>query len=283
MGNPSRLRQILINLIGNAIKFTEEGEVSVGLKPISQTNDNYCVEFRIRDTGVGIPAEKHPYLFGKFYQVDSSITRKYGGTGLGLAISKQLVEMMGGEIGIRNPEDSLQSNQWREGAEFWFTSNFQTKLVPIDKTEDHHSTAPEALSAKTEFINLTYRFPPAHVLLVEDSNLNQKVALTILKRLGITASVANNGKEALEELKKQSFDLVLMDVQMPVMDGYEATRILRSSSFESLNRETPVIAMTAYAMKGDREKCLESGMNDYTTKPITIVSLANIIARWLGG
>jgi len=408
-GDPGRLRQILTNLAGNAIKFTSQGEIDIRISLVEERANNVLLRFAVRDTGIGIPKDKLGLLFNKFTQVDTSTTRQYGGTGLGLAISKQLVELMGGEIGV----DSEQG----KGSEFRFT-------VRLDKQaesgrEDHVTSAelkgvrvlivddnatnrdiqtprlaswgmrpaeaadgPAALAAlhravdegdpfriviidmqmpgmdgealgraikadarldASRMVMLTsfgvkgdarrfqeigfaayatkpirhqelrgvlslalveregmatasapivtrhtaremlHRFAghKTRVLLAEDNITNQQVALGILKKLGVRADAVANGEEVLSALESIPYDLVLMDVQMPEMDGFEATRRIRTPHAENINRSLPIIAMTAHAMQGDREKCLQAGMNDYLTKPISPESLVEALERWL--
>ncbi len=402
-GDPGRLRQILTNLAGNALKFTHAGEVAIRVTLQSRTDDHAMLRFSVRDTGIGIAADKLVMLFDKFTQADESITRRYGGTGLGLAISKQLAAMMGGEIGV--------NSQPGEGTEFWFTLKLgrQAEAPPESLTElqrvrvlivDDNATSREMLTRRLtswgmrpsvaasggsalyallqaveegdpfrvavldmqmpgmtgdtlawaikadpriantrpvvmtsigktgptgrsesrklapsiskpvrhlelmdvlcsvlgdggpasrsfkrmqSFHEPTKSFEGRHlrVLLAEDTITNQRVGMAMLRKLGLSAEVAANGAEALHALETIPYDLVLMDVQMPVMDGLEATRIIRNAGSGVLNHRIPVIAMTASVMQGDREKCLEAGMNDFTSKPIEPHTLAEVLSRWL--
>ncbi len=406
-GDPVRLRQILVNLAGNAIKFTEQGEVAVRASLYDETNDDVVLRFSVKDTGIGIPKEKQVVLFDKFTQADASTTRNYGGTGLGLAISKQLAEMMGGEIGVISEEG--------KGSEFWFTVKLKRHygkedretqtLVPADLCNAHilvvddnatnrevlmaqfaawgirGEDAPDgntalqlmykAYGAKDPFraavidmqmprmdgielaqaiksdarlkdIHLVlsssmgkigtledirglgfdaYLLKPvrqsdlfdcissiladksakgekkaskAHssgklrrgkvsVLVAEDNIVNQQVAQALLKKLGVDAEVADNGVMALRALEARHYDLVLMDMQMPEMDGVEATKQIRSPESDVLDHDIPIIAMTANALKGDRETCIKAGMNDYLTKPVNPNTLAEILDKWLPG
>ena len=265
-GDPGRLRQILTNLLDNAIKFTEAGEITSHISLISRNGSGVMLRFSVRDTGIGIPPEKIGLLFDKFSQVDASTTRQYGGTGLGLAISKQLAELMGGEIGVSSEVD--------KGSEFWFTVRLVCQPespLPLTDPTGHVPSGLLGLFATRQ----------VRILLAEDHIINQKVALSLLRKLGLHADVVANGLEVLEALEKMPYDLVLMDVQMPKMDGFVATRVIRDPTSAVLNHDVPVIAMTAHVMQGDEEKCLESGMNDYLTKPVSLQSVADILLKWL--
>jgi PAS domain S-box-containing protein len=269
-GDPVRLRQIVVNLVGNAIKFTETGEVVVGVALEEETAESIRLRFSVSDTGIGIAPEKVATIFESFNQADGSVTRRYGGTGLGLAISKQLSELMNGRIWVESKKG--------EGSIFHVTAQFMP---------GNANSAP-ALPADTS--NLT-RYTVEEVrrklriLLVEDNVVNQKLAVKILEKRGHRVVVAENGREALESIGKENFHVVLMDVQMPVMDGYTATRKIRKweDKFRPSETHIPIIAMTAHAMKGDREKCLAAGMDDYITKPIKPEALFPIIEQWTTG
>jgi signal transduction histidine kinase/CheY-like chemotaxis protein len=406
-GDPGRLRQILTNLLGNAIKFTQQGEVTVRVTKLHETQDEVTLLFAVRDSGIGIPDDKIGLVFNEFTQTDVSITRQYGGTGLGLAISKQLAELMGGEIGVESEAGS--------GSEFWFTVRlkiqpggsvnetpipdslkgvrilvvddnaacreilktrlafwgmrphevqdgldvlpllyhalaqgdpFQVALMdrqmsgmdgialgwaikndenlagvhlilmsPLGEQGDavrfaslgfagtlnkplrpsdlfdvlsnvlsgsqasvKHTLAPRKIVRETPQLPLDSEM---RILLVEDNIVNQKVALGILKKLGLQADAAENGREALFALENLPYDLVLMDMQMPEMDGLEATRQIRDLESKVIDHEIPIIAMTANAMQEDRQRCLQAGMNDYVSKPIDAYVLAQALARWL--
>jgi CheY-like chemotaxis protein len=395
IGDPGRLKQILINLAGNAIKFTAEGGVVIDIALVRETDACASVRFEVRDTGIGIPQERQDRLFKSFSQVDASTTRRYGGSGLGLAISRQLTELMGGEIGVRSEEG--------KGSAFWFTAVFGKQVVkkeeipvPIGDLKgkrilvvDDYRTNREILrgylvstgcelteaSSGQEALNLlidaaeeqgrpfdvvitdqmmpgmdgealgraikgtpslggtilimvtsrglrgdanrvrgigfsAYLTKPIRrshfleclgtvlgkeseralpgqqplfvtrhsisearkrkirILIAEDNTINQKLALRLIDKLGYHADAVANGREALRALEMIPYDLVLMDVQMPEMDGLEATRVIRDPQSSVLNHRVPIIAMTAYAMTGDRELCLDAGMNDYVSKPI---------------
>jgi len=407
-GDPGRLRQILVNLGGNAIKFTSQGEVAIEVKLESETDGQIKARFEVRDTGAGIPQDKIGLLFNAFQQVDASTTRRFGGTGLGLAISKRLAGLMGGEVGVESVEG--------RGSTFWFTAvlgkqpprergegtpgadlrgarvlavddNATNRLILAEQLASwdvRHAEAESAAKAidmlraacaeddpfrivlmdmqmpemdgeslgraikadpelrdtlmvmmaslgkrgdakRLEAIGFSaYLTKPVkqsqlhdclamvlgigvapikapeialvtrhtlgearrrkvRILLAEDNATNQVVALAILEKLGYTADVAANGREALKALATVPYSLVLMDVQMPEMDGYEATRLIRDASTPVLNHGIPIIAMTAHAMKGDRDKCLAAGMDDYVAKPVDRKELAETIERQLGG
>lgn len=275
-GDSGRLCQILFNLTGNAIKFSQSGAVVIrvstgenGVSGDSCNGNSVCLHFSVSDSGIGIPEGKIGLLFEKFSQVDASNTRKFGGTGLGLAISKQLAELMGGEIGVNSREGV--------GSEFWFTVKMQkqrgTESDPVAVTP----------AARIDPVRNCPGFADCNnrVLLAEDNIVNQKVAMGLLKKLGVNADVVSNGREVLQSLEKESYDLVLMDCQMPILDGFEAIRLIRSG--DKSYKDIPVIALTASAMAGDREKCLEAGMNDYVAKPVTLPVLAEKLKRWLPG
>jgi PAS domain S-box-containing protein len=265
-GDPGRLHQILINLAGNAIKFTKEGRVEVDVALESENSDGEIVlYFRISDTGIGISKDRTYRLFKSFSQTDASTTRQYGGTGLGLAISKQLAEMMGGQIGAESEEG--------KGSIFWFTAVFEKSELEIRELESEEG---ESLIFDQQVSASNIR-----ILLAEDNIPNQQLALAILKKLGFYTDVVGNGKEAVEELKIMPYDLVLMDVQMPEMDGYQATWAIRDPGTGVRNPDIPIIAMTANALKGDRERCLEAGMNDYIPKPIDPKALFEVIRRYV--
>ena len=256
IGDPGRLQQIMLNLIGNAIKFTSHGQVDLDASYVDGT-----VRFEIKDTGIGIPKEHHHYIFNKFTQADNSTTRKFGGTGLGLAICRQLVQMMGGNIGVESAPG--------DGSVFWFA-------IPVIATE---APAPEYAQCR---ITETLPAEDAQVLMVEDHPINQMLLTKLLAKLGLKHIYkAENGYEALAAMEKQHFTLVLMDCQMPELDGYETTRFIRESEAANNLPHLPIIAMTANAMVGDREKCLKTGMDDYMSKPIELVALRQTLGRWL--
>jgi len=259
-GDSGRLRQILLNLVGNAIKFTPRGAVSVHVRLASATATASVLRFAVRDTGIGIAADKQALLFQKFSQVDASTTRRYGGSGLGLAISKQLVGLMGGEIGASSVAD--------QGSEFWFTARFTAGIRPTPA-----SAAPPP-AAKPRWSGL-------RILLAEDNIINQKVAIGFLKPLGLQVDVVANGVQAIQALAAHPYDLVLMDMQMPEMGGLEATRLIRGALSTLINQRVPIIAMTANAAQSDRQDCLNAGMNDYLSKPLNPQMLATMLVQWL--
>jgi len=402
IGDPGRLRQILVNLTGNAIKFTSSGEVAVTATIQSQTEDSICLKFSVKDTGIGIPAEKIDKLFESFTQADTSTTREFGGTGLGLAISKQLTGMMKGEIGVNSKPG--------RGSEFWFTSVFKkahpgaqipnpadalrgTRILIVDDNATNRNIlstqfkawgigseeapdGPSALKILYESLKINDPFDMAvldmqmpgmdgetlgrvmqsdeklknirllmmtslgqrgdskrmkeigfsayltkpvrqselfealaviagvnhqqsenslvtkyslnemnlekfRILVVEDNITNQQVAMGILKKTGVRVDAVANGRESVIALEQVPYDLVFMDVQMPVMDGIEATRLIRSKDSKARNHDVPIIAMTAHAMQGDKDRCLEAGMNDYLSKPISPAPMAKVLKKWL--
>ncbi len=285
-GDPTRLQQILSNLVGNAIKFTREGGVRVRVEmdpaspPSASSAGRVFLRFSVRDTGIGIPPDKHHRLFAKFSQVDASTTRKYGGTGLGLAISKQLAELMGGTIGV--------ISEAGKGSEFWFRLPFEHPEA--GSRDAPRLELPEASPPADASLRQPPSGPPPSLLLVEDNAINQEVALSLLAKAELRADVASNGQEALDALARHAYDLVLMDVQMPVMDGLEATRRIRSGAIAlhasapgHTSSSVPVVAMTAFALKGDRERCLAAGMNDYISKPLSMAPLLAMLERFLPG
>jgi len=338
IGDPLRLGQILINLANNAVKFTDKGKISITVeesevrsqesgvrsqKPTADSRQPVILKFSVSDTGIGINPEQLSNLFNPFTQADSSTTRKYGGTGLGLSICKRLAEMMGGKIWVESEAG--------KGSSFYFTANFIEQSVSNESEDVHYKSEQKPVgnkSSKTEYQNLA----GARVLLAEDNLINKEVAVAILSSVGIIVEVARNGREAVEAVSKSCYDAVLMDVQMPIMDGFEATRRIRDWELGIGNEELgignkelgigneelgigneesgmkneelgmknqnledtdsqflipnsqfsiPIIAMTAHSMKGDQEKCIESGMNDYIAKPINPDQLFSVLSRWI--
>jgi len=260
-GDPMRIRQVLTNLIGNAIKFTDKGEVSLN---ISHDKPNE-LRFEVRDTGIGISPEVQPHLFNPFTQADSATSRRFGGTGLGLSISKRFVELMGGRIGV--------NSTLGQGACFWFT-------LPLP-ARNSQEISPLVFPV-TPANNKPISYQNKKVLVVEDNKINQKVIIAKLAKFDLNPDVAENGQVALDKLKQTSYDLIFMDCHMPVMDGYTATRELRLLESRLGLSHQPVIALTANALDGEREKCLLAGMDDYLTKPLVTDQLTALLARRLG-
>ncbi len=267
IGDPLRLSQILLNLVSNAIKFTAHGEIAVTVEKLKEESDTVLLRFAVRDTGIGLDPEQQAHLFTPFTQADTSTTRRYGGTGLGLAICRRLTELMGGQIGV--------ASRHGEGSRFWFTAWLARQAtVTWDEGEPLETPAQPVASPPASVAALR----GARLLLVEDNEINQELAMDVLQGAGILARSVSNGAEALAALATQSFDGVLMDCHMPIMDGYEATRRIRADDrFAHL----PIIAMTASVMSGDREQCLAAGMNDHVSKPIDIQELFAALARWI--
>ncbi len=266
----SRVRQILVNLVSNAVKFTSQGGVVVQAA-VRHDDRRGTLEMRVKDSGIGIPEEHLKNLFEAFTQADNSTTRHFGGTGLGLAISKRLVELMGGCIGVES-EAGKGSTFWfeipvRVSFEPWFGESSIIEL-PADFVEEMKR---EAEAAETN----------GHILVAEDNPVNRTVALGQLEELGFTAKAVENGEEALKAMETEAFDIILMDCQMPRLDGYETSRQIRKREAEQgTSRPIRIIAVTAHAMKGDRERCLEAGMDDYLAKPFRSSDLAKMLRRW---
>jgi len=276
-GDPTRLQQVVVNLLGNALKFTERGEVALEVECASRPAETVDLHFVVRDTGIGIPREKQPLIFEAFAQGDGSTSRKFGGTGLGLTISSRLVQLMGGRIWVESDSGS--------GSTFHFTAHFgvspSTQPVPAEvetgpRVSTASMTSENAANRRLHEITVPkVQDPGSHrerrgglrILLAEDNLVNQRLALRLLEKRGHAVTLANNGREALASLEKGMFDVVLMDVQMPVMDGFEATAAIREKE-RGTGEHQSIIAMTAHAMKGDRERCLGAGMDAYVSKPI---------------
>ena len=280
-GDRLRVHQVLSNLIDNAVKFTETGEVSVAIDVGSQKDieevwksklqeregkeedeDIYVVRFTVADTGIGISKENVEKLFTPFSQLDPFYTKKYQGTGMGLAICKRLVEMMHGKIYV--------TSELGVGSTFSFTIGFKrTRAIDL--------VAPSSTATASNLSDRRALYPEAKILIVEDNVVNQNVIKRVLKRLGYkNMDLAENGQEAVKKVTNGSFDIILMDIQMPVMDGYQATKEIRNTI-----KDVPIVAMTANALKGDAEKCLAAGMNDYVSKPMDIQLLSTVMNHWL--
>jgi len=282
LGDAGRLRQILVNLAGNAIKFTSQGEVLIRVDLESQTADEVCLHLAVRDTGIGVPPEQQQIIFEAFAQADSSTTRQYGGTGLGLAISRQLVALMGGQMWVES--------QVGRGSTFHFTACFGQPTTPmapplpvtppdmhglpvlVGDDAEHGTSGPDICPSQ----------PRKRILVAEDNVINQKLVVRLLEKHGYRVVVANDGKEALAALTRESFDLVLMDVQMPEIGGFEATAAIRQREQET-GGYVPIIALTAHAMRGDYERCLAVGMDAHVAKPIRPQELFEAIERVLTG
>lgn len=259
IGDPLRIKQILINLINNAIKFTSNGGITVNCELESITLKKAKLKFSVSDTGIGISEEARNRLFQSFSQADASTTRKFGGTGLGLAISKSLSEMMHGEIGV----DSVEG----KGSSFWFT--IRLELASESTLKDNADTDKGEVVSKD-----------LNILVAEDNSINQRVAKFIIEKLGHKLDIAENGSVALEKFIEGTYDLILMDIQMPIMDGLEATKAIRAYELENnIEKGIPIVALTANTMKGDKEKFLSSGMNDYIGKPFKASELSQLIYR----
>lgn len=282
MGDSLRIRQVLLNLAGNAVKFTEQGDVRVKVSRL-----NKGLRFEVIDTGIGISPAAREKLFSNFSQVDASTTRKFGGTGLGLVISKRLVEGMGGRIGVESTVG--------KGSQFWFElpleettegaieNNLNIQSSVVNQPENPASLEPEKLSepensAPAIETAVTADSLPSNLLLAEDNKVNQKLALALLQRLGYAVDLAENGTQAVEASGKKRYALILMDMQMPEMDGLEATRQIRAGG--GVNVDTPIIALTANAMQSDNDACRAAGMNDFLTKPINRENLTLCLEHW---
>ncbi|MBS1808149.1 MAG: PAS domain S-box protein [Acidobacteria bacterium] len=268
IGDPGRLRQVLINLVGNAIKFTAHGNITVNVELNHRTDDGLSLHFIVSDTGIGIAAEKQRSIFEAFTQADGSTTRQYGGTGLGLTICQRLVEMMGGRMWVES--------MLTQGSDFHFTANFQCDHESALASTDL-GAKPFAASSVEPQSSPTPDLQGRRVLVVEDHPVNQRLIIRLLEKRGYFARLAGNGFEALRMLERESFALVIMDIQMPEMDGFTATGIIRERE-QTTGQHLPIIAMTAHAMKGDRERCLAGGMDAYVTKPIQLNELDQAIA-----
>jgi CheY-like chemotaxis protein/anti-sigma regulatory factor (Ser/Thr protein kinase) len=302
-GDPLRIRQVLLNLAGNAVKFTQGGSVSIG----ARARDPGHIEISVEDTGIGIPEEQMARLFTPYVQADSNTARRYGGTGLGLVISKNLVELMGGEIGA-------ESGVGR-GSKFWFVLPLEAAAPePVETAQASAVAIPTAgaaverrlasvspirrapASPSAEPIDAPKTSEPApapprraapptpertRVLLVEDNFVNQRVAMYMLTKLGYPYDVARDGREALERLRSGHYGIVLMDCQMPEMDGFEATRRIRDPRTDVTDHDVPIIAMTANAFPEDRARSMASGMNDFLSKPVDQATLSEMIVRWV--
>lgn len=262
-GDSFKLRQILVNLVGNAVKFTKQGMITIRVMLESSAERESKLRFMVQDTGIGIPKEKIGLLFERFSQIDNTYQKEYSGTGLGLAISKKLVEFMNGEIWVES--------EIGVGSKFTFTARFENVGNTL-------MTNRESISVIEENPIISEIVPT--ILVVEDDKTSMALLTTFLKKKGINIETSTNGKEALWVLEKRKVDLILMDVQMPEMDGFTAVDIIRRNE-NNTGMHTPIIAMTAYALKDDLQKCLQAGMDDYIAKPLDLELLVQLIIKWL--
>jgi len=260
IGDPNRLRQVLVNLIGNAIKFTSEGSITVKVRTELESEDEVTLVFTVRDTGIGIAKHQQSLIFDAFSQADSSTTRTYGGTGLGLSISKELIELMGGTLAVNSAQGV--------GSTFRFTARFERGLKPAPTGTKKHFSA-----------GVTLR-----ILLAEDNAVNQRLTSELLERRGHRVTSVRDGKAALGAIATHAFDVVLMDIQMPVLGGIEATQAIREKQ-KKTGRHIPIVAMTAHALASDRDRALKAGMDDYITKPARVEEVYRRVERaaLLGG
>ncbi len=272
LGDPARLRQVLLNLAANAVKFTPEGQVLLRLSGEPLHDGRLELWCCVDDSGIGISAEAQAQLFRPFVQADASTSRRFGGTGLGLAICRQVVEGLGGEIGVES-EPGV-------GSRFWF--HVPVRPATADERDAARCSArasraaalPASAGAKADARAL-------HALVVEDNPVNQRVAVALLGKLGVTCDVASDGALALAALERASYDVIFMDCQMPVMDGYEASLRVREREARAGSPRTPIIALTAHAFASERQKCTDAGMDDFVSKPVSREQLATVLARWV--
>jgi len=278
MGDNNRLRQVVLNLLSNAIKFTKKGSVTVRLEAENTVDDKVPLKIAVIDTGIGIPQLQLPHLFDKFHQLDASTSRKYGGTGLGLYICRQLVELLGGQIGVESEEG--------DGCTFWFTLTLPVveaaSPLPADQIETTPMPFPnkEFIPAPESTSESGLNLPSALILLVEDDKINQFVAKMTLEDVGCQVEIANDGQEAIDMTAKKRYDLALMDIHMPILDGYAATQQIRQRESQT-NTHLPIIAMTADVITSDLDKCVKAGMDDALTKPVAKAVLEEKLVKWI--
>lgn len=262
VGDPTRINQIMVNLMGNAIKFTESGTIDIKFTATpGHLADDVVIQGSVTDSGIGIPEDKHELIFKTFTQSDDSMTRKFGGSGLGLSITKYLVGLMGGTITVKSPVD----DELKKGSSFIFTLKLKIASEPVKSDKEKRNNNEELIFTKS-----------VHILVVDDNKMNLLVAQRILQRFGARVTVAENGQEAVDLTRAEQFDMILMDVQMPVLDGYKATRELRKSNYTK-----PILALSAGVYKDDIQKCLDSGMNGHIQKPFSKGLIYNTIKEWI--
>jgi len=281
-GDSIRLRQVLVNLLHNAVKFTERGRIVLDVGVLGATEEAVQLRFEVRDTGIGIAEDQFDSVFDAFTQVDGSSTRRHGGTGLGLAIVKEIAELMGGRVGV--------DSRIAHGSTFWLELSLTRVADPAPalaeagdavvpapaEAGDAVAPAPVTSSEAGETV------PSAHILLVEDDAVNQMVLAAMLEQLGCSVDIVDDGAAACDAAANTHYDMVFMDCHMPLMDSFEATRRIRDEEARTDGTHTPIVALTALALAGDRERCLDSGMDDYMTKPVRAAQLAAAVQRWTG-
>jgi PAS domain S-box-containing protein len=278
-GDPGRLRQVLVNLVGNALKFTERGGVAVRVGVQAIDGDAVVLRVDVTDTGIGIPADRLEAIFEPFTQADGAMTRRFGGTGLGLTISARLVELMGGRVWAASPAPADIRGRLAGGPGSVFS--FTVRLAAVESRSADVAAPPAPTAGPTRSADARGAHA-ARILLAEDNPVNQKVALAMLRRRGYEVTLATTGRDAVDRVGREAFDLVLMDVQMPEMDGFAATAAIREAE-AGTRRHLTIIAMTAHSMAGDRERCLAAGMDGYLSKPIRSADLYALLDRELGG
>ena len=277
-GDPTRLSQVITNLVSNAIKFTEPGgSIDVSAKFVENKEGRIVLRIAVKDSGIGLSKEQQTKIFDAYAQASASTTRKAGGTGLGLTISQKIVRSMGGELAVESEEG--------KGATFYFTvalKESEKPVAPEIPAEEHVSVEPEVVEAETVEELPEAEAKPLEILVAEDNPINQKLIRIVLEKFGLNVSLANNGEEALEARKAKNYDMIFMDVQMPVMGGVEATHKILKYEKENNLVHVPIIALTANALAGDREKYMSEGMDDYATKPLDVKVIENLVEKYCG-